>query len=184
MNGVLCMARVTIKELQKQIENLKSLNEFHIVENIRLNKEIVNLKDKGNMVSKKEFDILVEQIKYEKQMTAEYKRLYEDLRGKYDNLKESNLAAKNARGAGRKAFNNVEVIQSIYRLYLQGKSLQEVADELNSLEIKTKRGGTWSKSSVRFILLNEKNVLSGFIDEDTFSRAVKLLNDNRKTKNT
>lgn len=178
------MARVTIKELQKQIENLKSLNEFHISENIRLNKEIADLRSKGNMVPKKELDILVEQIEYEKQMTTEYKRLYEDLRNKYDKLRESSSVIKNARGAGRKAFSDIEVIQSIYRLYLQGNSLKTIADELNSTGSRTKRGGTWSKSSVRFILLNEKNVLSGFIDEDTFSRAVKLLNDNRKTKNT
>lgn len=176
------MARVTIKELQKQIENLKSLNEFHITENIRLNKEITHLKNKENMVPKEELDILVKQIEHQKQMTAQYQRLYEDMKNKYDTLKENSLLPKNARGAGRKAFNNVEVIQEIYELYLQGKSLQEVADELNSLEIKTKRGGTWSKSSVRFILLNKGNVSNGFVDKGTFNCAVKLLNDNKKVK--
>lgn len=37
--------------------------------------------------------------------------------------------------------------------------------------------GTLSKNSVRFILLNHKNINNNFIDEDLFNGTVKLLND-------
>ena len=47
-------------------------------------------------------------------------------------------------------------------------------------EIKTNRNKEWSKSSIRFILLNSKNVTNGFIEEDIFDSEVKLLNDNKK----
>lgn len=67
-------------------------------------------------------------------------------------------------------------------MYLDGSSLQEVANELNRSQIKTARGKEWSKSSIRFILLNSKNVSSGLIDESIFNSAVRLLNDNKKAK--
>lgn len=185
---------MTIKELEKQMDNLKSINEFHITENIRLNKEIANMKNKENMVPKIEFQALVEQLEHQKQITVEYERLYELLKDKY--TKEKNeLVGKiallqqqigsseiklNARNAGRKPYSDEKVIDKIYSLYLSGKSLQEVAVELNSSGIKTNRNKDWSKSSIRFILLNEKNVLNGFIEEEIFNRAIKLLNHNKK----
>ncbi len=88
----------------------------------------------------------------------------------------------NERGARRKAYSNKEVIEKIYNLYLDGSSLQGIADELNRLGIKTTRGKDWSKSSIRFILLNPKNVANGFIGEDIYNRTVKLLNENKKRK--
>jgi hypothetical protein len=68
----------------------------------------------------------------------------------------------------------------LYELYIQGNSLKEIADILNGSEIKTKRGGNWSKSSVRFILLNHKNVENEFIYEDTYNNTIKLLSDRKK----
>ena len=65
----------------------------------------------------------------------------------------------NVRNAGRKAYSNDKVIKMIYNLYLNGKSLQLIADELNRSEIKTNRGKDWSKSSVRFILLNPRYIV-------------------------
>lgn len=97
-----------------------------------------------------------------------------------EELRCAEIKKLNERNAGRKAYSNEKVIQKIYNPYLEGCSLQDVANELNRSGIKTKRSKEWAKSSVRFILLNTKNVSNGFIDEDIFSRTVKLLNDNKK----
>lgn len=86
----------------------------------------------------------------------------------------------NKRNAGRKAYSNKQVIEKIYNLYLFGRSLQGIADELKRSEIKTNRGKDWSKSSIRFILINHGNVANEIVKEEDFDRAVKLLNDKRK----
>lgn len=166
------MSRVTIKELQEQIDTLKSTNEFQSLEITKLNEE----------------------IEKQKQLTTKSKKMYENLKDKYSKERdeliykikelqeqiESSEIKLNERNAGRKAYSNKEVIEKIYNLYLEGKSLQGIADELKRLEIKTNRNKEWSKSSIRFILLNEKNVVNEFIKEDIFERTVKLMNDNKK----
>lgn len=190
------MPRVTKKALEENIEQLKRIKDYNLKEISRLNAEIEDMKNKENVVSKVEFLSLVKDLKRQELMTSEYKRLYDDLREKYtkereallntiNDLKEALNSSEiklNERGAGRKAYSNKEIIEKIYDLYLNGSSLQNVANELNRSGIKTKRGKEWAKSSVRFILLNPKNVSSGFISEDIFNRTVKLLNDNKKVK--
>jgi len=130
-------------------------------------------------------------------MISEYKKLFTDSQKRLSKVRKEkdkmiakikNLEAQlnnintkvNERGAGRKAYSNKKVIEKIYNLYLSGSSLKKVANELNSSEIKTKRGGEWSKSSIRFILLNTKNVSNGFVTKEIYNRAVKLLNQNKK----
>ena len=127
-------------------------------------------------------------------MTNKYKELYENLKNKYGKQREDyiteikNLQEQinsseiklNERNAGRKSYSNKEVIEKIYGFYLEGKSLQGITNELNRLEIKTNRNKEWSKSSIRFILLNAKNVSNGIIEKDVFNRAVEILNDNKK----
>lgn len=188
------MARITIKSLQEEIETLKSINTYQSNQIKKLNTEIENFKDKGNIVSNTEFNALSKELKEQKLITNEYKKLYENLISKHKeerkkyileikNLKEkidSSETKLNERNAGRKAYDNKEVIEVIYYLYLDGKSLQGIADELNNTEVRTNRGKEWSKSTIRFILLNYKNVTNGFIEKDIFDSAVKLLTDNRK----
>lgn len=188
------MPRVTIKSLQEQIDNLKSINDFQSSEINRLNKEIDSLRDKEKIVSIEEYKLLIEEFENQKTLTTEYRKMYENLKNKYtkerneliNKVKElqeqldSSEIKLNGRNAGRKAYSNKEVIEKIYNLYLDGKSLQGIANELNRLEFKTNRNKDWSKSSVRFILLNEKNIINRFIEEDVFNRAIKLLNVNKK----
>ncbi|WP_416044950.1 recombinase family protein (plasmid) [Clostridium tyrobutyricum] len=174
------MARKTIKRLETDLKNVEFLYKQELEENKRL-KNLVTGKD---VIAQSEYDLLLKDYKHMKDMRDNYKILYDNLRVRYDALKNStvinNQTIKNSRGAGRKAFNNAGIIKRIYELYIQGNSLKEIADILNGSEIKTKRGGNWSKSSIRFILLNRKNVENEFINEDIYNRTVKLLNDRKK----
>ncbi len=88
-------------------------------------------------------------------------------------------AEHNSRGAGRKEFQDYKTVQHIFDLYTNGDSLQEIANKLNDLNIKTRIGGTWAKSSVRFILLNKAYLEKGIIDEKTFS----LISERMRRKN-
>lgn len=174
------LARKTIKRLETDLKNMEFLYKQELEENERL-KNLVIGKD---VIAKSEYDLLLRDYNLMKDMRDNYKRLYDNLKNRYDELKNSsiinNSTIKNLRGAGRKAFDNVNIIKRIYELYIQGNSLKEIANTLNGSEIKTKRGGIWSKSSVRFILLNHKNVENEFIDEDTYNSTVILLNDRKK----
>lgn len=58
--------------------------------------------------------------------------------------------------------------------------IRSFQEQIDSSEIKTNCNKDWSKSSIRFILLNKKNTRNGFVEEDVFNRAIKLLNDNKK----
>jgi seryl-tRNA synthetase len=152
------MALVTLKSLQDQISVLKAMNECYSKEINKLNSQINFIKD-------------------------EYKEEKEKLLSEIEELKqqlESSEIKLNARNAGRKAYSNNQVIEKIYSLYLSGVSLQGIADELKRSEIKTNRGKDWSKSSIRFILMNHANVDNKIVTEEDFNRAVKLMNDKRK----
>lgn len=48
-----------------------------------------------------------------------------------------------------------QIVKEIYKLYMRGNSLQKIADNLNSLNIKTNRGNNWSKQAVHLILTND-----------------------------
>lgn len=152
------MAIVTISSLKQQNQVLKSMNECYSREINKLNSNIAVIKDESSM---------------------EIKRLLIEI----DNLKQqlkSSETKSNNRNAGRKAYSNKQVIEKIYSFYLSGKSLQGISDELKRSEIKTNRGRDWSKSSIRFILINHANADSGIVTEEAYDRAVKLLNDNKK----
>lgn len=152
------MAIVTIKSLQEQISVLKAMNECYSKEINKLNSQINTIKD-------------------------EYEEEKEKLLSKISDLMqqlESSEIKLNARNAGRKAYSNKKIINKIYNLYLSGISLQGIADELKRLGIKTNRNREWSKSSIRFILINHVNVDNEIITEEDFNKAAKLLNDKRK----
>ncbi|MGO5075968.1 recombinase family protein [Clostridium sporogenes] len=188
------MPRVTIKSLQEELEQLKSINKYQSDEINKLRVTIEDIKKEKDVVSKEEYDNLVKQFEPQRLMVTEYKRLYEDLRVQYNTERSKYISEieslekqvkgsetkLNERNAGRKAYSNKEVIEMIYNFYIDGKSLQRIADELNRSGIRTNRNKDWSKSSIRFILLNSKNVTNGFIEEDKFKRSVELLNDNKK----
>lgn len=50
------------------------------------------------------------------------------------------------------------VVQKIFSMYDQGKSIKEICDELNAMDVKTARGGLFNKNSLRTILKNEKYI--------------------------
>jgi predicted RNase H-like nuclease (RuvC/YqgF family) len=76
---------------------------------------------------------------------------------------------KNERKAGRKQYQKIEIIRDIFRMYAKGRSLQQIADRLNSEEIPTKAGGIWTKSSIRFILNNKSYIEMGVLSEKEYN---------------
>jgi hypothetical protein len=155
----------------------------------------LKLLQQENVILKNDYDSLLEKLEIQEHKIAECKKINDKLTKKHNSqnkmlltkidelekrLERIEIKKLNERKAGRKAYSNKETIQMIYTLYLDGKSLQGIVDELKRSEIKTKSGKDWSKSSVRFILINDNNVSNCFVDEDTFNRTVKLLNYNKK----
>lgn len=64
------------------------------------------------------------------------------------------------------AIQELEIVESIYRSYLLGKSLRQIAKELNDCYGYTKRGCEWSYKSVQYILKNPAyiGVLTGVLE--------------------
>lgn len=102
----------------------------------------------------------------------------EKLRNTVKDLEQKLLAlttAKSTKKAGRKENQDVDTIKRIFSLCLEGHSLKNICDILNFEGIKTKNGGMWGKSSIRFILHNDSYVKSGIIEEETFILVAKRL---------
>ena len=77
------------------------------------------------------------------------------------------------------------VIRSIYRLYLNGKSLRDIANILTAKQVKTPFGGeNWSTETIRHILSNEKYVGDAILQKtytvDFLSKVVKKNHGERK----
>lgn len=92
-------------------------------------------------------------------------------------IKELEQQQLNIKKAGRKPFDDKEVIADMFKLYIEGYSMQDIADKFNSTEIKTKRGNDWSKSSISWIMRKESN--KEFISEDIYNKVRKLMEENR-----
>jgi len=75
----------------------------------------------------------------------------------------------NERNAGRKEYQDKDIIRRIFLMYSQAKSFQQIADRLNIENILTKSGGTWSKSSVRYIFNNKTYIKKGILSEKEFN---------------
>lgn len=92
-------------------------------------------------------------------------------------LKEKIKELEQHKPTGRKAFDNKEVIKDMFQLYEKGYSMNDIAEHFNSLEIKTARGGAWSKSSISWIMKREKNI--NIVGIETYNRVLKLIAENR-----
>lgn len=92
-------------------------------------------------------------------------------------------------GDGRLMVNQGEadLVRRIFRLYIENKSMPQVAFQLNKEGIDTKRGGRWNASQVKKVLENElylgryevasvEDQIEEYriIDEETFERAKKI----------
>jgi len=68
----------------------------------------------------------------------ELKKKVIELENKISELQMQTCRTHNERKAGRKEYQDKEVISRIYRMYAQVKSYQEIADKLNSEGVKKK----------------------------------------------
>lgn len=74
-----------------------------------------------------------------------------------------------------------EIVRMIYKKYLEGQSLNGIADLLTKMKVRTIRGNSrWNGSSIRVILTNEKYI-GDAIAQKTFTVDY-LLKDRRKNK--
>ena len=74
-----------------------------------------------------------------------------------------------------------EIVRIIYKKYLEGQSLNDIADLLTKMRVSTIRGNTrWNGSSIRVILTNEKYI-GDAMAQKTFTVDY-LLKDRRKNK--
>jgi len=96
-----------------------------------------------------------------------------------ENLELKDLIKKNEslqnNKAGQKSFDNVDIIQKIFQSYESGKSLGTIASQLNNNNVKTKRGGKWHKSTVKYILDNKEYVNLGYITKSKYEKIQNLL---------
>lgn len=187
------MARVTIKEMQERLKKAQEIIEMQIDEISRLNKELDNTRNNEGVVSSAEFKSVITELDTNKKL---YRVLKEQKNKEIDQLKakvdllnaellkknESTVikAEHNSRGAGRKEFQDYDTVKKIYKSYSEGKSLQNIADALNEANIKTKKGGSWAKSSVRFILMNSVYVEKDIIDKEMFSKITERMKSPEK----
>ncbi len=84
------------------------------------------------------------------------------------------------------------IVKEIYKRYLNGETMVDIMNYLNKKGIKTARGGTFNKNSIKLILTNEKyigtyqfkniekpNVIPRIIDDDTFYKVQERINKNK-----
>jgi hypothetical protein len=179
VNEVKVMAKPTTAELQQKLEQANKIIDSQMTDISRLRKEIEETRSGMNVVSRSEFDSLVIDLENMQEKYKALERIYlrekERLQKRIDDLltrineRPEISTTVNARGAGRKEYQDIDIIKRIYSMYLEGNSLRVIAEKLNKEKIPTKAGRTWAKSSVRFILLNKTYVRKGIIDEKTFS---------------
>jgi hypothetical protein len=151
-----------IKEIESaKYEQLKELLEYKL-KAYKLGEELKGTKD-----FRKSFYAAEDEIK--------------SLKKENERLKHALELERNGRGAGRKPYSNKQAVQLIFNSYYMVKSsLQTIANMLNSSDIKTSRGSSWSKSTVKYVLNNMKYVEMEYVEEEVFNNVQNMLNQNRK----
>jgi len=176
------MARETMDTLREEIKSLKAYNKRLESDNDSLKQQMNEIKADKNMISMDEhmieYNQLMSQLNNEKIKNITLTKQSNAWKQKYNELFDKQQI-KNDRGAGRKPFNDEDTVKRIYNLYLNGMSLKNIAEDLNKDSSQIKN---WSKSSVRIILLNNKNIELGFISEDDYNKIIELMRKNRKNK--
>ena len=85
------------------------------------------------------------------------------------------------------------IVQRIFELYANGKTITEICDILNAERIKTSRGVAFNKNSLRTILKNKRyigiytykdkeipNGIPRIIDDDLFYKVARIMETNKK----
>lgn len=193
------MARITIKELQTQLDNKTKLYIDLNQEVMELRKQLKEQHNNNNSVSMEEYQALKMQfeslqadfknkesllkhtidLKEEviKELKTRIEGLQEESQTRIVNIAENELKeliestinnklnefitvtkeadnTNNTRNAGRKKYDNVEVIELIKELRNKGESFKKITDNLNSQGYLTDRGKPWNSSSIKYILDN------------------------------
>ncbi len=99
----------------------------------------------------------------------QFKKKVEELEVRISELEKFQGKKHNERSAGRKSYDNKDTVRKIYRMFAQSKTYQYIADRLNKEGITTKSGGSWSKSSVRYILYNKSYVDKKILTEKEYN---------------
>ncbi|MGM7722164.1 recombinase family protein [Metabacillus sp. Hm71] len=93
--------------------------------------------------------------------------------------------------------DEAEIVRKIYDLYLSGKGMLKIANELNVMNIKTKTGRVWTREKISYVLRNPvykgtmrynyrvnteqyfeiENAVPAIIDKDIFNKVQKIIND-------
>ncbi len=95
---------------------------------------------------------------------------------------EKELEHKTYKKPGQRAYDNKDIVTQVFERYLNGGSLSEIAEHLNSSGVKTKRGGSiWYKSTVKFMLQN-RDYIDRYVTQEVFDRVQDMLKSNRKRK--
>lgn len=152
--------------------DLKGVSYLELVKDLALNGyEIKFIKaNTKNKVSLGIDDFRLDQYSYYE--LTKTKLLIERDKLKLDNYTLENkikkLKLNKYNKAGQKVFDDKDTIQKIFDSYENEWTLEKIADKLNELSIKTKRGGKWYKSTIKYILENREYVRIGYITEKQF----------------
>ena len=124
---------MTKSQLEAEVERLHKLNLEHeklIATQLR---ELTRLHAQGGTVSQEEHDAVLVQLRRANEQLAAYKQF-----------------RRNARGAGRKAYDNHKVVELIKRWRTEGLSYSKIVERLNESEHKppSKKSKTWARSMV------------------------------------
>ncbi|MPQ44613.1 recombinase family protein [Clostridium tarantellae] len=161
---------VTKAQLEEKIKGLEKENEV-----LKKEKEEIKIKCSYDKVTELQFQVSGMIFK-EKNTKEYYDKLIKELENKIEKLEsEENLIL------GRKPFDDKETIKLMYKLYLEDNSFNEIANELNNKNICTRRGGTWTKSSVSVVLKKEENIREYLTKEENI-RFFMLIEHNKKNK--
>lgn len=125
MNGGILMENSTIEELQERISLYKDKIELLTKDNVRLYNEIEEIKVDTNVISSKEYDILLDNMELLKSELEKYKNLYfrEKQKSKVHIVKKSKIV-------GRKPVSD-ELRNKVLDLKKQGSNIRSIAKELN-----------------------------------------------------
>jgi chromosome segregation ATPase len=167
------MERLTINEIEERLEKTEKIIDMQSDEISRLHKELDDTMNELNVVSSLEQQnnkvISMLETKVElliKQNKANQKKISE--------MKTED----NSTGAGEKELQDYDTVKRIFNLFSNGENLQSIANSLNEGKVKISNGGTWTKASVRFILLNHTYVEKGVINERMFGFIAKHVKKN------
>ncbi|WP_010243756.1 recombinase family protein [Acetivibrio cellulolyticus] len=84
------------------------------------------------------------------------------------------------RSSGSKPLADESTIKFLYDSYIEGRSLREIADKLNSEGVETKRGGKWFKSTVKYMLTNKRYVKMGIVTIEQYYKVRDMLKGDKK----